>query len=129
MAAVPEPVHPEDPAIRGCRHVIWTGPPAPGADGRAATAIHPGWIDRSPCGTGTSARMALLHGRGELALGAEYVHESLLGTRFVGRLVEQAEVGGRLAVVPEITGSAWVTAVGRHLLDPDDPFPAGFRVG
>lgn len=129
MAAVPEPVHPEDPAIRGCKHVIWTAPPRVGADGRAATAIHPGWLDRSPCGTGTSARMALLHARGELALGADYVHESVLGTRFTGRLLGETEVGGRPAVVPQITGSAWVTAVGEHLLDPTDPFPEGFRVG
>jgi proline racemase len=129
MAALPEPVHPEDPEIAGCRHVIWTGPPATGADGRAATTIHPGWLDRSPCGTGTSARMALLHARDELDLGASYVHESLLGTRFVGRLVEECEVGGRRAVVPEITGSAWITAAGRHLLESEDPFPLGFRVG
>ncbi len=64
MAAIPEPVHPGDPEIRGCHHVIWTAPPGDGADGRAATAIHPGWIDRSPCGTGTSARMAQRHARG-----------------------------------------------------------------
>ena len=129
MAAIPEPVHPEDPGIRGCKHVIWTAPPGAGADGRSATVIHPGWIDRSPCGTGTSARMALLHARGELALDRPYVHESVLGTRFTGRLLATAEVGGRPAVVPEIEGSAWITAFGRHLLDPEDPFPSGFRLG
>ena len=89
-------------------------------------AIHPGWFDRSPCGTGTSARMAQLHARGELALGTDFVNESLIGTRFVGRLVERTEVGGRPAVVPTITGRAWVTATAQFHLDPEDPFPAGF---
>jgi proline racemase len=129
MAAVPEPVHPEDPDIRGCHHVIWTAPGRDGADARAATAIHPGWVDRSPCGTGTSARMAQLHARGELVLGEAFVHESLIGTRFTGRLLEEAQVGGRPAVVPEITGRAWITGMGQYLLDPTDPFPEGFRVG
>ena len=135
MAAVPEPVHPVDPAIRGCHHVIWTAPPTDGADhplgwrgGRAATAIHPGWIDRSPCGTGTSARMAALHARGELALDVPYVHESIIGTRFTGRLLSVADVGGRPAVIPEITGRAWITGRAEYVLDPTDPFPEGFAV-
>lgn len=129
MAAVPEPVHPEDPDIRGCRHVIWTAPGSGGADGRSATAIHPGWLDRSPCGTGTSARMAQLWSRGRLALDTPYVHESVIGTRFTGRLVAETTVGGRPAVVPEITGRAWITGMGQYLLDPEDPFPEGFRLG
>jgi proline racemase len=129
MAAVPEPVHPVNPEIRGCHHVIWTAPPGNGAHGRAATAIHPGWVDRSPCGTGTSARMAQLWTRGELALDTPFVHESILGTRFTGRLIEEVTVGERPAVVPEITGRAWITAMGQYLLDPEDPFPEGFRVG
>jgi proline racemase len=129
MEAVPEPVHPVNPEIRGCHHVIWTAPPSDGADGRAATAIHPGWLDRSPCGTGTSARMAQLWTRGELALGTQFVHESVIGTRFTGRLVEEVSVGDRPAVIPEITGRAWVTGMGQYVLDPDDPFPEGFRVG
>jgi proline racemase len=128
MDAVEEPVHPLQPEIRGCRHVIWTAPPDPGADGRAATAIHPGWIDRSPCGTGTSARMTQLWARGTLELGIPFVNESIIGTRFTGRLIEQAEVGGRPAVIPEITGRAWITGIGQYLLDPDDPFPEGFRL-
>ena len=128
MAAVLQPVHPEDPAIRGCRHVIWTGPPTDGADGRAATAIHPGWVDRSPCGTGTCARMAALHARGLLALGQPYVHESIIGTRFVGRLLEQVRVGGCPAVVPEISGRAWITGKAEYRLDPSDPFPEGFVI-
>jgi proline racemase len=116
MASAPEPVHPRDPAIRGLKHVIWVG------DDRSAVAIHPGWLDRSPCGTGTSARMAQLHARGELAIGEEFVHRSVIGTAFTGRLVAETEHG----VIPEITGRAWITGTGRYLLDPDDPFPAGF---
>ncbi len=132
MAAVDEqlaPVHPEHPDIRGCRHVILTGAHSPDAHGRSAVVIHPGWVDRSPCGTGTSARMALLHARGQLPLGQDYVHESLIGSRFTGRLVEETTVAGRPAVIPTITGRAWVTGMGQHLLDPSDPFPAGFLVG
>lgn len=133
MAAVNDelaPVHPEQADIRGCRHVILTGTPSdPTADGRSAVVIHPGWVDRSPCGTGTSARMALLHAQGALALGEDYVHESLIGSRFTGRLVEETTVGNRPAVIPTITGRAWVTGMGQHLLDPTDPFPAGFLVG
>jgi proline racemase len=120
------PVHPEDDRIRGCHHVIFHAPGRDGANGRAATSIHPGWLDRSPCGTGTSARMAQLHARGELALGEDFVHESVLGTRFTGRLVEALDVAGRPAVRPEITGRAWITGMGQYLLSADDPFPAGF---
>jgi proline racemase len=129
MDALPEPVHPENDAIRGCHHVIWTDVPGPGADGRAATAIHPGWVDRSPCGTGTSARMAQRYARGLLELGSPFVHESIIGTRFTGRLVGETMVGGRSAVIPEITGRAWITGMGSYVLDPSDPFPSGFRIG
>ena len=104
---------------------------APGSDAkhsRHAMAIHPGWFDRSPCGTGTSARMAQLHARGQLALDTPFVHESVIGTRFTGRLVGETEVGGRPAVIPEITGRAWITGMGQYLLDPSDPFPAGFSL-
>jgi proline racemase len=90
--------------------------------------IHPGWFDRSPCGTGTSARMAQLHARGELELDRAFVNESFLGTRFLGRLVERTKVGEVPAVVPEITGRAWITATAQYLLDPDDPFPEGFLI-
>ena len=130
MAAVNEdpPVHPEDPRIAGCRHVVFHAPGRDGADARNATSIHPGWLDRSPCGTGTSARMAALHARGELALGEAFVNESVIGTRFTGRLVAETRVGGFDAVVPEITGRAWVTGEGRYVLDAEDPFPAGFAL-
>jgi proline racemase len=128
IEAADRPVHPEDERIAGVRHVIFTAPGHDGADARAAVSIHPGWLDRSPCGTGTSARMAQLHARGELALHHPFVHESVIGTRFTGRLVAETEVGGRPAVVPEITGRAWITGMGQYLLDPTDPFPAGFSL-
>ena len=124
--AADRPVHPADERISGCHHVVLHEPGRDGADARAATSIHPGWLDRSPCGTGTSARMAQLHARGELGLGEPFVNESVIGTRFTGRLLEETAVGGLPAVVPEITGSAWVTGMGQYLLDPADPFPAGF---
>jgi proline racemase len=73
--------------------------------------------------------MAQLWTRGELALDTPFVHESVIGTRFTGRLVEEVSIGGRPAVVPEITGRAWVTGMGQYVLDPADPFPEGFRVG
>lgn len=121
-----EPVHPEDPTIRGCHHVQFLAPGSDARLSRHAMAINPGWFDRSPCGTGTSARMAQLHARGELAIGAEFVNESFIGTRFFGRLVEQATVGDVAAFVPTITGRAWVTGTAQYMLDPSDPFPTGF---
>jgi len=122
------PAHPLDRAIAGCKHVVFHAAGEDGADARSATAIHPGWLDRSPCGTGTSARMAALHARGELALGEEFVNESVIGSRFTGRLVEEASVGETPGVVPEVSGRAWITGIGQYLLDPDDPFPAGFSL-
>jgi proline racemase len=123
------PEHPADPRISGCKHVIFT---APGEDGphsqRSATSIHPGWLDRSPCGTGTSARLAALHARGELEVGQGFVNRSVIGTRFGGRIVAETEVGGLPAVVPEITGRAWITGMGQYVLDPEDPFPEGFAL-
>jgi proline racemase len=131
MAAInasDRPEHPEDPRIAGCRHVVFHEPGRDGADARAATSIHPGWLDRSPCGTGTSARMAQLHARGELAVGDPFVNESVIGTRFTGRAVAETTVGGLPAIVPEITGRAWITGMGQYLLDAEDPFPAGFTL-
>jgi proline racemase len=122
------PVHPVDPAIRGCKHVVFYAPGRDGADARNATAIHPGWLDRSPCGTGTSARMAALHARGELALGESFVNESIIGSRFTGRLLEEVSLGSVPAVVPEVSGRAWITGMSQYLLDPTDPFPAGFAL-
>jgi proline racemase len=129
MAAVDEqmrPTHPEQPEIAGCHHVYLAAPGSSSTHSRHAMAIHPGWFDRSPCGTGTSARMAQLHARGELDVGCDFVNESIIGTRFVGRIAETTTVGGRPAIVPTVTGRAWITGMGTYLLDPDDPFPAGF---
>ncbi|TDB87773.1 proline racemase [Actinomadura sp. KC216] len=129
MAAINErnrPEHPEDPGVAGCKHVQFLAPGSDAARSRNAMAIHPGWFDRSPCGTGTCARMAQLHGRGELPLNTGFVNESFIGTRFHGRLVGATEVGGLPAVVPEIAGRAWITGTANYLLDPTDPFPEGF---
>ncbi|SPT57853.1 proline racemase family protein [Actinomadura madurae] len=129
MAAINEtgpPVHPGDPLIAGCKHVQFLAPGSDAKHSRNAMAIHPGWFDRSPCGTGTSARMAQLHARGELPLHTEFVNESFIGTRFTGRLVGTADAGGLPAVIPEFTGRAWITGTATYLLDPDDPFPEGF---
>ncbi|MEU3498036.1 proline racemase family protein [Kitasatospora cineracea] len=120
------PVHPEDPSIHGCHHVQLLAPGSDAVHSRHAMAIHPGWFDRSPCGTGTSARMAQLHARGELAVGAEFRNDSFIGTTFTGRLVEETTVAGLPAVVPTVTGRAWVTGTAQYFLDPTDPFPAGF---
>ncbi|WP_026411263.1 proline racemase family protein [Actinomadura oligospora] len=123
-----EPVHPEDERIRGVKHVYLAAPGSDARHSRHAMAIHPGWFDRSPCGTGTSARMAQLHARGELEIGADFVNESFIGSTFTGRLVERTTVAGREAVVPTVTGRAWITGTAQYFLAPDDPFPAGFEL-
>lgn len=122
------PVHPEDPSVAGCHGVYLAAPGSDARHSRHAMVVHPGWFDRSPCGTGTSARMAQLWSRGQLALGAEFVNESFIGTRFTGRLVAQTTVAGHPAVVPAVTGRAWITGTAQYLLDPEDPFPAGFSL-
>jgi proline racemase len=135
MAAINEqrrPVHPDNPEIDVCHHVQLVAPGSDARHSRHAMVIHPGWFDRSPCGTGTSARAAQLHARGELPLGVEFVNESFIGTRFVARAVAEATVGGAgaevSAVVPTITGRAWVTGTAQYHLDPSDPFPEGFEL-
>ena len=131
MAAINEsdaPVHPADPAILGCKHVQVVAPGSDEKHSRHAMVIAPGWFDRSPCGTGTSARMAQLHARGLMGLGDEFVNESFIGTHFIGRIVDETEVAGRHAIVPTITGRAWITGTARYILSDDDPFPAGFLV-
>jgi proline racemase len=90
--------------------------------------INPGWFDRSPCGTGTSARMAAFHARGVLGLNQDFRNESLIGRYFTGRLTAETTVDGVPAVVPSITGSAWMTGISQYLLDPADPFPEGFTL-
>lgn len=120
-------VHPDRPGAKGLLYVqFFERSSRPGANFRNAVVVSPLGLDRSPCGTGTSARMAGLHARGELALMEPFVHESILGTLFTGRLVETARVGPYPAVVPEITGRAFLTGVSTLILDSDDPFPGGF---
>jgi len=129
MDAINTQAPPAHPVLEGANHVHHVEFIAPGSDAvrsRHAMAIHPGWFDRSPCGTGTSARMAELHARGELALNTPFVNESFIGTEFVGRLVGETSVGDKVAVIPTITGRAWVTGLGQYILDRDDPFPEGF---
>ncbi len=129
MAAVNEqnPVtHPEDPRITGCRHVYLQAPGSTPQHSRHAMAIHPGWFDRSPCGTGTSARLAQLHARGLLGVGDVLLNESFIGTTFRGEILAETTVGDRPAIRPAITGRAWVTGTAQYHLDPTDPFPRGF---
>ena len=136
---VRHPVHPE---LVGPTISQLSGTPTrPGADRRNAVTVATGsldwsrpetWtgaLDRCPCGTGTSAKMAVLHARGELAIGEEFVHEGPLGTIFTGRLVEETTVGTYPAVVPEISGQGWITGFANYVLDPTDPFPNGFTIG
>jgi len=126
--AVDLPIHPTNPAVRGCLHTLFTAPGVDGVDSVGTVVVYTGVIDRSPCGTGTSARMAQLHARGELAIDQDFVHSSLIGSRFVGRLVEQTVVGDQPAVVPTIRGRAWITGRGEVVLERSDPFPSGFVV-
>ncbi|MEU6049707.1 proline racemase family protein [Streptomyces xanthochromogenes] len=124
--AAEPPVHPEDPEIAGVKHVYLAAPGSDATRSRHAMAIHPGWFDRSPCGTGTSARMAQLHARGELPLHRDFTNESFIGTEFTGRLVAETSVGRLPAVIPTVTGRAWITGTAQYFLNPSDPFPAGF---
>ncbi len=119
--------HPENPGIRGVSIVQLNRPFAgPGQVTRNTCIVAPGRSDRSPTGTGTCARMAVLHARGQLKVGEGMVHESLIGSRFSGRIVGTTTVAGRPAILPTIAGRAWITGFHSYLLDPDDPFPEGY---
>lgn len=135
-------VHPDQPGFAGITIGQLSGPPtAPGADMKNAAIVSTGkldwnkpstWtgaIDRSPCGTGTCARMATLHAKGKLGLNEDFRHEGILGTIFTGRLVEETMVGDYRAVVPTISGTAWITGFANYVVDPEDPFPEGFTIG
>ena len=126
--AAGEPVHPSNPEIRGVHHIYLVAPGSTPQHSRHAMAIHPGWYDRSPCGTGTSARMAQLHAKGLLPLNQDFVNESFIGTRFIGRLIEETDVAGVPAVIPTIKGRAWITGHAEYLYDETDPFPTGFEL-
>ncbi|HMM41011.1 MAG TPA: proline racemase family protein [Thermomicrobiales bacterium] len=121
-------VHPLEPGLRGIYGTIITGPPADGADGRNVTIFADGEVDRSPCGTGTAARLAWLHATGAVAIGQPWVHESIVGTRFTGRVLRETEVAGRPAIVPEIAGRGYLTGTSTFTIDPDDPVAGGFLV-
>ena len=135
-------VHPEQPSFAGVTIGQLSGPAHnPANSWRNVVTLSTGdldWseprtftgvIDRSPCGTGTCAKMATLHARGRLGLDEDFRHEGILDTVFTGRLVEETTVGGRTAVVPTLTGTAWITGFASYVLDPTDPFPEGFTVG
>jgi proline racemase len=135
-------VHPENLAIKGVSIAQLSGPPSrPDASRRNVVVVSTGaldwsraetWtgvIDRSPCGTGTCAKMAVLYARGELELGQAFRHEGILGTMFTGRLLRETQVGSYRAVSSTLSGTAWLTGIHQYVLDPTDPFPTGFTVG
>jgi 4-hydroxyproline epimerase len=124
-----EPVHPLDPTIRGVSHILWADVPrGDGADGRNAVFYGDKAIDRSPCGTGTSARLAHLAASGRLGVGDRFVHESYIGSRFVGRVEQVVTLGDEAAIIPSIEGSAIATGFNTIWIDRADPFWAGFQV-
>lgn len=122
-------VHPLDPAIRGVSHVMWTGVPTQsGADARNAVLYGKRAIDRSPCGTGTSARMAQRHARGQLAVGEGFVHESIIGSLFDGRVEATIDLAERAGIVPSVMGAAHITGLNTIMITADDPFSHGFQL-
>ncbi len=122
-------IHPENPAIDRLTHIQWTGrPTVEGAHGRNAVFYGDKAIDRSPCGTGTSARIAQLHGKGKLKVGDDFVHESIIGSLFRGRVERDATVADRAAIVPSIAGWARMTGLNTIFIDDRDPFAHGFSV-
>lgn len=129
VRAAYEPTHPTQPAIRGVSHVLWADRPrGDGADGRNAVFYGERAIDRSPCGTGTSARLAHLVATGRLGVGDTFVHESYIGSRFIGRVEAAAMLGDLPAIIPSIEGSAIATGFNTIWIDRADPFWAGFTV-
>ncbi|MFI7067506.1 proline racemase family protein [Kribbella sp. NPDC050124] len=127
-----EAVHPVNPEFPGITQTEFTGPMRREngvLTSKNAVIVSPGRLDRSPCGTGTSARLAVMHARGEIGVGEEFVHESIIGSVFGSRIVETTTVGGVPAVTPSVTGQAWITEMCQVGLDPTDPFPTGYALG
>ena len=122
------PVHPENPDIAICHHIDFIEQGKNALHWKNAMAIHPGWFDRSPCGTGTSARLAQMYGRGLMKKDDVLINESWIGSIFEGRIKEETTVGNFSAIVPTITGRAWVMGEATWTLDASDPFPEGFLV-
>jgi proline racemase len=122
-------VHPNDAGLEGIYGTIFTAPAqSPDAHLRNVTIFADAEVDRSPCGTGTAAVMAVLNDMGLLLDDVPFIHESIVGTTFKGRVVDRVEVGEKSAIVPEIEGSAWITGEHAFLIDGDDPLKAGFRL-
>ena len=122
-------VHPENDTIRGMSHMLWTGDTIdPKATARNAVFYGDKAIDRSPCGTGTSARIAQWHAKGLLKQGDEFIHESYIGSQFIGRIEEETTLGDKKAVIPSIQGWAQVTGYNNIIIDDDDPYAHGFQV-
>lgn len=123
-------IHPENDTIRDVTHMLWTGEPLdPKSSGRNAVFYGDKAIDRSPCGTGTSARIAQLHAKGKLKVGEDFIHESYIGSKFIGRVVEQTNIGKIPAIVPSIQGWAKVYGYNNIIIDEiDDPYAHGFQV-
>ncbi|UCE94564.1 MAG: proline racemase family protein, partial [Flavobacteriaceae bacterium] len=123
-------VHPENESINGVSHMLWTGDTIhKTSSGRNAVFYGDKAIDRSPCGTGTSARMAQLHAKGLLKKGEDFIHESYIGSRFTGRIEEETELMGKKAIIPSIQG--WAKVFGHNTIiidDEDDPYAFGFQV-
>ncbi len=124
-----EPIHPLNPTIKGVSHVLWAdAPKSTGADGRNAVFYGERAIDRSPCGTGTSARLAHLHAKGKLKIGDTFVHESYILSRFTGRIEAETKLGPYAAIIPSIEGSAIATGRNEIWIDDEDKFAHGFQV-
>jgi 4-hydroxyproline epimerase len=122
-------IHPENDTIRNVSHMLWTGNTiSPDATARNAVFYGDKAIDRSPCGTGTSARMAQWHAQGKLKMGKEFIHESFIGSQFIGRIVEETTLAGTPAIVPSIQGWAKVYGYNNIIIDDDDPYANGFQV-
>ncbi|RMF20222.1 MAG: 4-hydroxyproline epimerase [Bacteroidetes bacterium] len=122
-------IHPEDPRIQGLSHILWTGKPlSPEATARNAVFYGDKAIDRSPCGTGTSARMAQWVAKGRLRPGESFVHESIIGSRFVGRVEGTTTCGSLPAIIPSIEGWARITGYNHIIIDEEDPYAFGFQV-
>ncbi len=123
-------IHPENETIRDVSHMLWTGDPIdPESSGRNAVFYGDKAIDRSPCGTGTSARLAQLHAKGKLKKGEPFVHESFIGSKFIGRVEEETTLDGKTAIIPSIQG--WAKVYGYNTIiidDQDDPYAHGFQV-
>jgi proline racemase len=124
--------HPENPDWAHVSFCLFAGPLSrtdTGLAGRNAVAVDPGKIDRSPTGTAVSARMAMLHARGLMQVGEGFRARSIIDSEFHGRIEAEAKVGEKAAIVPSVTGRAWITGTHQYLLDPDDPWPEGYRIG